>query len=108
MSHGPQNPGHVLVVPVAHATYFTDIPDSTAADMMVVARRIVEGIKKTGLPAEAFNLKMNSGKAAGQEVMHAHLHIIPRFAGEQLNTTGKISPAIELDAVAERIRKAMQ
>lgn len=107
MSHGALNPGHVLIVPVAHATSFTDIPDSTTAAMMRLAKRIVHAITLAGITAEGFNIRMNSGKAAGQEVMHAHLHIVPRFKDEQLNAKSERVPDAELDAIAARIRAAL-
>lgn len=107
LSHGPDNPGHLLVVPVAHARELTDIPQTTACNMMRVANLLVNAVKKTAIEAEAFRLMMNSGRAAGQSVMHAHLHIIPRYTGETLNLNHTIAPAEELDAVAEMIRKAL-
>lgn len=107
LAHAPDNPGHLLVVPVTHARYFTDIPDSTLANMMRVAKYLIRVLQSTDIPAEGFQLLLNSGEAAGQHIKHAHLHIIPRFKGEVLNTTRKISPDHELDAVAGKIKKAI-
>lgn len=107
LSHGPDNPGHLLIVPVKHAVQFTDIPDSSLAEMMALTKRLIEAIKKTDIRADAFRIMMNSGKAAGQSVMHAHFHLIPRYAGEVLNTEHKISSPEELEAVADKIRKAL-
>ncbi len=107
LSHAPDNPGHLLVVPVKHARYYTDISDSTLANMTRVAKYLINVVKTTDIKADGFKLMLNSGEAAGQHIKHAHLHIIPRYKGEVLNTTQIISPAAELDAMAEKIRKAM-
>ncbi len=82
LSIGPRNPGHVLVVPLVHADNFLEVPADTMHAMTDAARKIVEAIRRTDLKCEGFVLQMNTGKAAGQTVFHAHLHVIPRFAGE--------------------------
>ena len=51
------------------------------AQMMRVGQKLGVAIKKS-LAADGINLGMNNGEAAGQEVPHAHLHIIPRFKGD--------------------------
>ena len=75
--------------------------------MLSVARRIAIAIKKTDVKAEAFRLQMNSGEAAGQEVFHCHLHIIPRYIGETLNTKNVKTSPEELDVIANKIREAL-
>jgi histidine triad (HIT) family protein len=106
MSHGPRNPGHVLVIPKAHAKEIVDVPDSTARQMMSVARRIAVAIRKTDLKCEGFQFQINSGEAAGQTVFHSHLHVMPRYAGDEENK-GKGASGEELDAVAKKIREVM-
>jgi len=107
LAHAPDNPGHLLVVPVQHVRYYPDIPDSTTANMMRVAKYLINVVKTTKIKAEGFQLLLNSGEAAGQHIRHAHLHVIPRYSGEILNTTQQIAPAPELDAVAEIIKEAI-
>ena len=48
MSRGPRNPGHVLVVPRTHAMEITEVPDSTARQMISVARKDRVNNKKDG------------------------------------------------------------
>ena len=48
------------------------------------ARILVEREVGFALP-DAFNIGVNDGRAAGQTVMHAHIHVIPRYAGETFN-----------------------
>lgn len=79
---GPRNPGHMLIVPVAHAENFLGVPADTMHAITDTARRIAEAIRRTDLEMDSFVLQMNTGKAAGQSVFHAHLHLIPRYEDE--------------------------
>ena len=107
MSHGPRNSGHVLVIPVTHAKLITELPDSTTRHVMSVARKIALAIQKTEIKADGFNFQINSGEAAGQEVFHVHMHVIPRFANE-LPPSKKIFGVDELELVAVKIREALR
>ena len=107
MSHGPRNPGHVLVIPVTHAKLLTDLPDSTARELISIARKIALAIKKTDIKAEGFNFQTNSGEASGQEVFHVHMHVIPRFTGESAPSK-RILGVNELEPVAVKIREALK
>ena len=78
----PVNPGHVLVIPVRHATYLADLDPPTAGRLMQEAQRIAAAIRGSGVRCEGINLFLADGEAAMQEVFHVHLHVIPRFAGD--------------------------
>lgn len=74
---GPINFGHVLVIPKEHHESSATILEETAGRMFRIGARI--GVaQKRELECEAFNLHLADGTAAGQVVMHAHLHVIPR------------------------------
>jgi len=88
LSIGPRNPGHVLVVPLAHAENFLEVSPETMHAMTDAAKQIVEAIKRTDLKMEGFVLQMSTGKAAGQSVFHAHLHVIPRYVGDEARQRG--------------------
>ena len=106
---GPRNPGHTLIVPLAHAENFLEVPAATMHAMTGAARKIAEAIKRTDLKMEGFVLQMNTGKAAGQSVFHAHLHLIPRFEGEEPEKRPeKRVPMSELAPVAAKIRAALE
>jgi histidine triad (HIT) family protein len=79
----PVHPGHTLVIPRQHYMNLLDLPDEVWKEMGQVSRRVAQAL--TGvLQAPGFNLGMNNFAAAGQEVFHAHLHIIPRYLGDGL------------------------
>lgn len=106
MSCGPRNPGHVLVVPRTHAKELTEVPDSTARQMISISRKIALTIRKTNIKCEAFQFQINSGEAAGQTVFHSHLHMKPRYKGDEANE-GKAVSNDELDTIAKIIRDAL-
>lgn len=78
----PVNPGHLLVAPKRHATSLGDLPLPTGCRMMEVALRVADAIQAGPLRAEGINLFLADGEAAGQEIFHIHLHVIPRFRGD--------------------------
>ena len=81
--------GHVLVIPKRHVADFfamTDEEQSAVLDLLRKARAIVS---KKHSP-DGFNIGANVGKAAGQNRMHVHFHLIPRYAGDVADPSGGI------------------
>ena len=108
----PVNPGHVLVVPLAHAPFLADLDPAAGARMFEVARRLAAALRASGLRCEGVNLFLADGEAAMQEVFHTHLHVFPRYVGDGFGLTfGEHywhRPAREaLDEAAARIRGAL-
>lgn len=89
----PVSPGHVLIIPRRHITSWFDLtPEEHAAvsELIGLARRHLDA---TYSPA-GYNIGVNCGEAAGQTVMHAHLHLIPRYVGDVPNPRGGIRAVI--------------
>lgn len=87
----PYTSGHLMIVPYRHISQLSDLTPEESAEMMGLAARAVEGMKKA-LSPEGFNLGMNLGRAAGAGVAgHLHLHVVPRWAGDAnfMSVTGK-------------------
>lgn len=109
----PVNPGHVLVIPRGHASRLAELDEESArAQLFRVAMRVAQGLRRSELKVEGVNLLLADGEAAGQEVPHVHLHVIPRFRGDGFGIRfgpdyGFGPDRKELDAVALRIRQAM-
>lgn len=82
MDIAPVNPGHLLVAPTAHAASLADLEETSGARLFVVGQRLASALRRSGLPCEGVNLFLADGEAAGQEVLHVHLHVVPRFAGD--------------------------
>lgn len=103
----PVNLGHVLVVPREHHENMSDIPPELAMHLFDVALRLSPVVRRLN-GAEDMNLVVNSGAAAGQDVFHYHVHLIPRRAGDgfdiPLPFAGSTMPdRTLLDAMAARI-----
>ena len=80
----PISKGHSLVISKEVYPCFTDAPLSTLEHMMEVASR-VDAKLRSALNAEGTNILINNGPAAGQEVPHLHIHVIPRYSGDGKN-----------------------
>ncbi len=69
--------GHVLVVPKRHHERFTDMLPEDAHAVMDLAQHVARR-QQRGLGTSGATIAVNDGRAAGQEVMHVHLHVVPR------------------------------
>ncbi|NMA42360.1 MAG: HIT family protein [Oligosphaeraceae bacterium] len=78
----PFNPGHCLVIPKQHHHSITTLPTEYQGRIMSVASKLGAAVVRS-LEADAFNLLLNNGTCAGQEVPHVHLHVIPRFRDDR-------------------------
>ena len=73
----PATWGHVLIIPRRHRADIWDIPPQEAASAIVAAQLVAEVVREN-LGAVGVNLRQNSGRKAGQDVFHFHLHVVPR------------------------------
>jgi histidine triad (HIT) family protein len=73
----PVNPGHVLIVPKEHYESLVDLPPDVGMHLFEVAMRL-GGVVRQATGCEGMNMVVNSGEAAGQDVFHYHVHVIPR------------------------------
>ena len=89
----PVSPGHALVIPRRLVvTWFEATPEEWRA-----ALDLIESLKAAldrDLRPDGYNVGFNAGRAAGQTVFHAHLHIIPRFDGDVEDPTGGVRHAV--------------
>lgn len=103
----PVNPGHTLVIPKKHFESIHDTPDELVAKMIIVAKKIAGAIQKN-LGAQGVNIGMNNGRAAGQLVLHAHIHVMPRYGTDSFKLwLGKEYKSGERETVAEKIKSAL-
>ncbi len=77
----PASKGHALILPKKHYANLFEMPDELAAKLLPFAKEMAASLmEKTG--ADGMNLVQNNGEAAGQTVFHFHLHLIPRYKGD--------------------------
>lgn len=108
----PVNPGHVLVIPNRHASSLADLDEETGAHLFRVAQRVANALRRSGVRCEGVNLFLADGKAAGQEVFHIHLHVLPRYGGDGFGlrfgaTYGARPGRHALNAMAEKIKATL-
>ena len=85
----PVTPGHSLIVPKRHiSSLFEATKEETAALFDLVAE--MRELLLTENAPDGFNVGINDGAAAGQTVMHLHIHLIPRYAGDTEDPRGGV------------------
>ncbi len=100
----PWQEGHTLVVPRRHTVDALADDEALAEIAPAVAR--VGRLLKERLGAQACNILSNAGPVSGQEVLHTHVHVLPRYA-DNPGIAGMRGPVdSDLDAVEERLRRA--
>ncbi len=75
---GPASRGHALILPKQHYENLCQLDEAVGAKVLKVAAKLGKAME-SGLGCAGFNLVQNNGEAAGQTVMHFHMHIIPRY-----------------------------
>ena len=81
LDNGPATKGHALVLPKEHYANVFEMPDDLLGEAIKVAKKVAINVKEK-LSCDGINLVQNNGEAAGQTVMHFHLHIIPRYEND--------------------------
>ena len=81
LDSGPAAKGHALVIPKEHYADITQAPSELVGKCFALAAKLGTAMKEV-LGADGFNVVANTGEAAGQTVMHMHIHVIPRYAGD--------------------------
>ena len=92
---GPATKGHALILPKEHADNLYELPDETASKVFVLAKKLAIKMKEK-LNCDGLNIVQNNGEVAGQTVFHFHMHLIPRYKGDQVGITwhpGELSDA---------------
>ncbi len=105
----PLNPGHVLVVSRRHVRDLYSLPDELAGPILMTAARVARAAKQA-FSADGMVLRQHNDVAGGQEVFHFHLHVIPRFVGDDVrfNAPPRLITRGEQEALAERLRLGTQ
>jgi len=80
----PVTQGHLLVVPYRHTLDYFSMTDEERFDAQQMLLALREQIIRYDSTVEGFNIGINCGLAAGQSILHAHIHLIPRREGIEL------------------------
>lgn len=96
----PASKGHTLVVPKKHVE---NIHDASGMDYMWTALVKVSDAVKSAFNAKGLNISQNNGEIAGQEVMHMHFHITPRYTGDEIEIDYDREELEKGEEIAEQI-----
>jgi len=78
----PLSEGHTLVIPKKHYSRLSEMPEEEAKKFIESFHKVVKIIEEK--ISKDYNIGVNQGKLAGQEIMHLHFHIVPRYGKEQI------------------------
>lgn len=82
LDNGPVTKGHALILPKEHYANFYDIPEELSVGAFRLAKKLMVKITEK-LGADGFHILQNNNEAANQSVLHYHMHLIPRYRGDQ-------------------------
>lgn len=100
----PGTPGHVLIVPVAHHENLYALPDDLGARIHVLSRRVALAMR-AAYGCAGVSTRQHNDPAGNQDVWHYHLHVFPRWPGDDLyGTYGARMPPEERAVYAARLR----
>ena len=101
----PASKGHTLIVPREHFDNIYELDAETAGRLFSLATCIARAMRDA-LGCDGLNLVQNNGAIAGQTVNHFHLHLIPRYEGDEVNLVWTPHESVAEDL--EEIRKAIK
>ncbi|NQS76265.1 MAG: HIT family protein [Peptococcaceae bacterium] len=90
----PVTPGHMLIIPYRHTTDYFTMTSQEIQDVEGLVRHLRDKITSEDPAVRGFNIGINCGITAGQSVMHAHIHLIPRREGDTENPRGGVRGVI--------------
>lgn len=102
----PNQIGHTLVIPKTYARNIFDIDELTWNSLTEAVRKIAPAVRDA-VHADGVNISMNNEPAAGQIVLHAHIHIIPRFEKDSGYAGGSSYKPGEASEIVTAIRAAL-
>ena len=85
----PVSPGHTLVIPRRHVGSFFDLTADERRELLALLDQARTKLLDS-LHPDGFNIGINDGPAAGQTVPHLHIHLIPRYQGDQPDPRGGV------------------
>jgi histidine triad (HIT) family protein len=102
----PLNLGHTQVIPKAHYADIFDIPQEQLGQVHAIAKHVAPAVKKAS-DGDGISIIQQNGKAAGQDIFHLHVHVVPRFEGQKLPRFSELQMVErpKLDEMAKKIKQ---
>lgn len=93
---GPASKGHALIIPKEHYADLYELDEVLASKVLGIAKKIITRMTEV-LGCDGYNLVQNNGEAAGQTVPHFHLHMIPRYEGDEVGLGWSVGELTDAD-----------
>ncbi len=107
MDINPESKGHALLIPKKHHENLLE-EDPSSGNTFLRVIQLVSKAMKNSLGAKAINVVSNIGREAGQEVMHTHIHLIPKYDGDKTHYWSPIKVSDEdMILLAEKLIKEL-
>jgi len=108
MDLGQVNPGHVLVAVKAHVENIFGLEARQASAVSMAAGRVARAIRDAFAP-HGLSVYQANGKAAGQTVLHYHVHLVPRYEGDGMALTWPVKnpPREKLEEYAAKLKTSL-
>lgn len=108
MDIAPASKGHVLIIPKEHFKDIYEIDAITAGKLFQLATVVARALKEV-LHCDGLNVLQNNGLIAGQTVYHFHMHLIPRYEGDDVTIGWKehSTEDIDMEQLRQDIKKAL-
>ena len=98
----PESKGHALILPKQHYANIYEIDEEILGKAAKLAKKVIKHETEV-LGCDGYNLVQNNGEVAGQTVFHFHMHLIPRYEGDNQHILWK--PTEVTQDELEEIRK---
>ena len=104
MDASPASKGHCIILPKTHAKNLLELPEEYCEKLLPVAKKGCKVLMEV-LHCDGVNVLQNNGEAAGQTVFHLHVHLIPRYDGDNVHIKwAEHKDETDIEALAEEIR----
>lgn len=80
----PRNHGHMLVVPTRHVAQIYDVDADLAGPLMTTVVRVARAVK-AAFAADGVTIRQNNEIHGGQDILHVHFHVIPRYSRDSFD-----------------------
>lgn len=104
----PVSPGHTMVISKTHAKDLPELPKDEVGPLFEGVKIVLDKIQKA-LQPDGFTIGINQGSVSGQVVEHLHIHLIPRFVGDNGKSVHFVvmnPPKESLAEIGKKIREA--
>lgn len=105
----PLNEGHTLVISKQHYVDIFETPEEMLSQIYKVTKQVSIAVKKA-INCDGVTIIQQNGKAAGQDIFHIHVHVVPRFEGQKLPSFSSLKEVerSKLNDVAKKMKQQLK